>query len=68
MTEGFGLLAYPAGYGTSGVMSFLVNHIGLVYEKDLGPETEKKVASMESFAPDGSWALVPAQALVLPSD
>ena len=49
-------------------MSFLVNQIGLVYEKDLGPETEKKVASMESFDPDESWALVPAQALVLPSD
>ena len=68
MTGGFGLLAYPAGYGTSGVMSFLVNQMGGVYEKDLGPETEEKVASMQSFDPDESWALVPAQALALPSD
>ena len=68
MTGGFALLAYPAGYGTSGVMSFVVNQVGLVYQKDLGPETDKKAVSVESFDPDESWALVPAQALVLPSD
>jgi hypothetical protein len=68
MTEGFALLAFPAGYGTSGVMSFLVNQIGLVYEKDLGPETEKTVTTIEKFNPDESWDLVPAQALVLPVD
>ena len=49
-------------------MSFLVNHIGLVYEKDLGPETEKTVTTIEKFNPDESWDLVPAQALVLPVD
>ncbi|HIL01204.1 MAG TPA: DUF2950 domain-containing protein [Myxococcales bacterium] len=68
MTGGFALLAFPAGYGTSGVMSFLVNQIGLVYEKDLGPETAKTVSAIETFNPDESWDLVPAQALVLPAD
>ena len=68
MTRGFGMVASPAKYGASGVMSFLVNQLGLVYEKDLGPETEKLAMSMESFDPDDSWALVPANALVLPDD
>ena len=68
MTRGFAMVASPAKYGASGVMSFLVNQLGLVYQKDLGPETEKIAVSMETFDPDESWALVPAAALALPGD
>ena len=39
MIGGFGMVAYPAQYGSSGVMTFVVNHDGVVYEKDLGPKT-----------------------------
>jgi hypothetical protein len=52
---GFGVLAYPATYGTSGVMSFMVNHEGLIYEKDLGPATAKIAPAIEAFDPDRTW-------------
>lgn len=58
MIGGFGLLAYPAEYGRSGVMSFMLNHDGLVYEKDLGPGTSSTAASMQSFNPDKGWKQV----------
>jgi hypothetical protein len=41
MTAGFGLLAYPAEYGVSGIMTFMVNQQGVVYEKDLGPKPKR---------------------------
>ena len=56
MIAGFGLVAYPAQYGASGVMTFLVNHDGVVYEKDLGPETVAIAAALKSFNPDKTWA------------
>ncbi len=65
MLGGFGLLAYPAEYGASGVMSFIVNQAGAVYEKDLGPETAQAAAKLELFDPDSSWTVVseePAEA------
>jgi hypothetical protein len=55
MIGGFGMVAYPAQYGSSGIMTFLVNHDGVVYEKDLGPSTAKIAASMTRFNPDKSW-------------
>ena len=55
MIGGFGLVAYPAQYGNSGVMTFLVNHKGEVFEKDLGPGTAKIAAGMTSFNPDHTW-------------
>jgi hypothetical protein len=55
MIGGFALVAYPAEYGNSGVMTFLVNHQGIVYEKDLGPNTARIVAGMTAFNPDGTW-------------
>lgn len=55
MVLGFGLVAYPAKYGASGIMTFIVNQEGLVYEKDLGEETPKAVA-MTSFDPDDTWS------------
>lgn len=52
---GFAVLAYPARYGVSGVMSFLVNHEGAVYQKNLGKETEATAEKMRSFSPDSGW-------------
>jgi hypothetical protein len=55
---GFGLLAYPAVYGNSGVMTFIVNHDGIVYQKDLGPTTERVATKIDAFDPDGTWKRV----------
>jgi hypothetical protein len=55
MIGGFALVAYPAEYRNSGVMTFLVNHQGNVYEKDLGPNTARIAASMTAFNPDNTW-------------
>ena len=52
MTEGFGLIAWPAKYGSSGIMTFLVNQTGVLYEKDLGPETAELASKIDEFAPD----------------
>jgi hypothetical protein len=58
MIGGFALVAYPAEYGISGVMSFLVNHTGVVFQKDLGPHTEQLAERMISFNPDQTWKVV----------
>ena len=55
MIGGFAVIAYPARYGASGVMSFIVNHEGVVYEKDLGKDTAAIATKMTSFNPDESW-------------
>jgi len=55
MLGGFALVAYPATYDNSGVMTFLVNHDGTVYEKDLGPKTAEIVQQMTQFNPDETW-------------
>jgi hypothetical protein len=55
MIGGFGLVAYPAERGTSGVMTFIVNHDGVVFSKDLGPDTTKLAVEMTTFDPDDSW-------------
>ena len=55
MIGGFALVASPAEYGNSGVMTFIVNHEGVVYEKDLGKETGKIVNAMTKFDPDKTW-------------
>jgi len=55
MTEGFGLIAWPAKYDYTGVMTFIVNQDGVVYEKDLGPNTATAAATIKSFDPDSSW-------------
>ena len=55
MIGGFALVAYPAEYGNSGVMTFIVNHAGTVYEKDLGRGTGAIAKAMTSFDPDKSW-------------
>lgn len=58
MIGGFALVAYPAEYGNSGVMTFLVNHQGEVFEKDLGPGTAKIAGAMTAFNPDRTWRKV----------
>jgi hypothetical protein len=55
MIGGFALVAYPAKYGASGVMTFIVNHDGVVYQKDLGKNTEKTALAMKVFDPDSTW-------------
>jgi hypothetical protein len=58
MSGGFALVAYPARYGYSGVMTFIVNQSGVVYERDLGPETSKIAGSLSEYDPDKSWEIV----------
>jgi hypothetical protein len=58
MIGGFALVAYPAEYGNSGVMTFLVNHTGTVYQKDLGNNTLRLVTHMIWFDPDQTWKKV----------
>jgi hypothetical protein len=55
MIGGFGLVAYPAEYGLSGVMTFVVNQDGVVYQKDLGPDTDTLATEMIAFDPDETW-------------
>lgn len=55
MIGGFALVAFPARYRVSGVMTFIVNHDGVVYEKDLGPNTAAIARAMRLFDPDPTW-------------
>jgi Protein of unknown function (DUF2950) len=55
MIGGFALLAFPAEYGNSGIMTFMVNQDGTVYQKDLGPKTAALARKIDSFAPDKTW-------------
>ncbi len=55
MIGGFALVAYPAEYRNSGVMTFIVNHDGTVYEKDLGPRTANLAEKMTTYNPDSTW-------------
>jgi hypothetical protein len=58
MIGGFALIAYPAEYGNSGVMTFMVNHAGTVYQKDLGTRTEILAKRIALFDPDQTWKKV----------
>jgi hypothetical protein len=55
MIGGFALVAFPAQYGASGVMTFIVNQDGVVYQKNLGPNTEKIARQMKEYDPDPGW-------------
>jgi hypothetical protein len=61
MVGGFALVAYPAEYRNSGVMTFIVNHDGTVFQKDLGPDTAKLAEAMTSFNPDKTWKKAPTE-------
>jgi hypothetical protein len=58
MIAGFGLIAWPAKYGETGVKTFAVNQHGVVYETDLGPATSDVVKYIDRFNPDDSWEVV----------
>jgi len=55
MIGGFAVLAYPAQYGNSGIMSFIANYDGTVYQKDLGDKTAEVARAMKAYNPDSSW-------------
>ncbi|MEA5113667.1 MAG: DUF2950 domain-containing protein [Geobacteraceae bacterium] len=55
MTEGFAMVAHPAKYGSSGIMTFMVNQDGTIYQKDLGKRTGAIVKAIKSFDPDVTW-------------
>jgi hypothetical protein len=55
MTGGFAFVAYPAEYRSSGVMTFIVDESGTIFEKDLGPNTRKLAESMTTYDPDSTW-------------
>ena len=59
MIGGFALAAWPAEYGRSGIMTFIVNQQGRVYQKDLGPKTGKLAPAMKQYDPDATWQLSP---------
>jgi hypothetical protein len=58
MISGFALIAYPARYGASGVMTFMVNQNGVVYQKDLGKKTRESAQNIMAFDPDETWVMV----------
>jgi Protein of unknown function (DUF2950) len=58
MTLGYGILAYPVAYSETGVFTFMMNHAGAVYEKDLGPDSAEEAQGVAAFDPDPSWHVV----------
>jgi len=56
MVAGFGLVAWPADYASSGVKTFIINHYGELYEKDLGANTSATARAMTEYNPDKTWA------------
>jgi hypothetical protein len=58
MTNGFAFIAYPAEYGNSGVMTFMINQDGVLLQKDLGKTTTEIATAMTEFDPDSGWEIV----------
>jgi Protein of unknown function (DUF2950) len=58
MVDGFAFIAYPAEYGNSGVMTFMINQDGVLLQKDLGKNTAQIASAMSEFNPDASWTVV----------
>lgn len=58
LTRGFGVVAYPTDYGNSGIMTFIVNQQGIVYQRDLGQDTAATAKAMTEFNPDENWKVV----------
>jgi hypothetical protein len=63
MTAGFALIAWPAEYDVTGVMTFIVNHAGIVHQKDLGPDTPAAAAAVTRYDPVPSWQVVDSAAV-----
>jgi len=55
LRNGFALVAWPAHYGVGGIRSFLINHLGNLHQKDLGPDTAHTAEAMSVYNPDASW-------------
>jgi hypothetical protein len=55
MTHGYAMIAFPAKYGNSGIMTFVVNHNGIVYERNLGKDTDTVAPAIEAYDPDKNW-------------
>jgi len=58
MVGGFAFVAYPAEYGNSGIMTFIINQDGVLFQKDLGKTTAETAAALAEFDPDPSWTAV----------
>jgi hypothetical protein len=58
MVEGFGLIAWPATYGASGIMTFVVDQDGIVFQRDLGRNTSTRAAAIKAFDSDFEWTRV----------
>ena len=61
LTAGFALIAYPVEYGASGIMTFIVNQDGRVWQRDLGDNTEAEAAAIKQFDPDSAWTPLPPE-------
>ena len=61
MIAGYALVAHPDKWGNSGVMTFVINQQGRVYQKDLGPDTAILASSMTEYNPDPIWKLLEVQ-------
>jgi DUF2950 family protein len=59
MRAGFALVAWPVRYGDTGIMTFMISHAGVVYEKDMGPNSDATARAMTRFNPDDSWRKAP---------
>jgi len=60
MTRGFALVAWPAEYGKSGIMTFTISQDGVIFQRDLGKDTDRAARAMKAFDPDSAWTEVPA--------
>ncbi|APO75277.1 hypothetical protein AM571_CH02468 [Rhizobium etli 8C-3] len=58
MTGGFALLAWPVKYRVTGVQTFIINSVSVIYQRDLGPQTEDRAAAIKDFNPDSDWTVV----------
>lgn len=58
MTAGFALLAWPVAYRVTGVETFIINGASVIYQRDLGPQTEQRAAAIKEFNPDANWTVV----------
>lgn len=63
MIGGFAVVAWPARYGDTGVMTFMVSYAGTVYQKDLGPDTAARASAMKAFDPDSTWQKVEPESM-----
>jgi hypothetical protein len=64
LTEGFALVAYPENWDQSGIMTFIVNQDGKVFQRNLGEKTSRIVGAMKEYNPDSEWTLVQDKGVV----